>query len=62
MDIDRQEAHFQVFKDRMEKREGIITHHTRSAPSASTATAVESAESMPPESPSTTLGKRLRFT
>ena len=44
------------------KRDGIITQRTRLGPSASTATAAESAESMPPESPSTTPGKRFLFT
>ncbi len=37
--------------------EGIITQRTRSRPSASTATARTSAESMPPERPMTTPGK-----
>ena len=36
---------------------GSITQRTRSAPSASTAIAAHSAESMPPERPSTTPGK-----
>ena len=44
------------------KRLGIITHHTRSGPSASAAIAAQIAESIPPDSPSTTPGKRLRST
>ena len=36
-----------------------MTQRTRSGPRASTATAAESAESMPPERPITTPGKRF---
>ena len=42
--------------------DGIITPHTLSAPSASTATAAVSAESMPPERPRITPGKPFRPT
>ncbi len=42
--------------------DGIITACTRSGPSASTHTASTSAESMPPDSPRITPGKRFLFT
>jgi hypothetical protein len=41
------------------KREGIETPTTRPAPSASTAIAAVSAESIPPESPMTAFEKRF---
>jgi hypothetical protein len=44
------------------KRLGSITAQTRSGPSASAAMAAQIALSIPPDMPSTTPGKPLRFT